>query len=77
MARKPVYEVHRGMIVVRVWRKRRRKSGLYSTSAVRLFRNGTTWQESARFDPPDIPLIRLALDEAYTWILLQAKEFES
>jgi hypothetical protein len=76
MAKKPVYEVRRGIIVVRVWRERSRKSGRYSTSVVRLFRDGTVWQESARFDPPDISIVCLALDEAYTWMLLQTKELE-
>ena len=66
---KPAHEIRRGMIVVRIWRKRSRKRTRYATSVVRLFRNGTAWKESARFDPRDIPVIRLAIDEAFVWML--------
>ncbi|QDV85450.1 hypothetical protein TBK1r_44310 [Stieleria magnilauensis] len=69
MASKPVHVVRRGLIVVRVWRKRTRKQRSYSTSVVRLFRNGNAWKESARFDSQDVPVIRLALDEAFVWML--------
>ena len=69
MAKKPVHEIRRGLIVVRVWRKRTRKQRSYSTSIMRLFRNGNAWKESARFDSRDIPVIRLALDDAFVWML--------
>ena len=69
MASKPVHVVRRGLIVVRVWRKRTRRQRSYSTSVVRLFRNGNAWKESARFDSQDVPVIRLALDEAFVWML--------
>ncbi len=69
MTTKPVHEVRRGLIVVRVWRKRTRSQRSYSTSVVRLFRNGNARKESARFDSQDIPVIRLALDEAFVWML--------
>lgn len=69
MAKKPVHEIRRGLIVVRVWRKRTRKQRSYSTSIMRLFRNGNAWKESARFDSQDIPVIRLALDDAFVWML--------
>lgn len=69
MARTPVFELRRGLIKVRVWQKRTR-SGLRHTIAVtRLFRNGDVWKESNRFGRDDIPLMRLLLDAAYTWIL--------
>jgi hypothetical protein len=77
MPRPPVHEVRRGLIKVRVWRKRTR-SGLRHTVAVsRLFRNGDVWKESSRFGRDDIPLLRLALDEAYTWIFRQSQHSES
>ena len=69
MAKKPVHEIRRGLIVVRVWRKRTRKQRSYSTSIMRLFRNGNEWKESARFDSQDIPVIRLGLDDAFVWML--------
>jgi hypothetical protein len=68
MLRKPIHELRRGLIKVCIWRKRTR-SGLRHTIVVtRLFRNGDVWKESTRFGRDDIPLIRLLLDEALTWI---------
>ena len=76
MPRQPVHEVRRGLIKVRIWRKRSR-SGLHHTVVVsRLFRNGDVWKESSRFGRDDIPLLRLALDEAYTWIFRQSQRTE-
>ena len=68
MPGKPIRELRLGLIKVRIWRNRTR-SGLRHTIAVtRLFRNGDVWKESTRFGRDDIPLLRLALDEAHTWI---------
>lgn len=77
MPRMPVYEVRRGLIVVRVWRKRTRSGLRHTLTIVRLFRNGDTWKESIRFGRDDIPLIHLALDEAYEWIFDDAQRSES
>ncbi|MEZ6117775.1 MAG: hypothetical protein R3C28_14560 [Pirellulaceae bacterium] len=76
MAGKRQHEIRRGLIKVRI---RQRKSNLksgYTVSVVRLYRNGSEWKESARFERDDIPLIRLVLDEAYTWILSRGGELE-
>jgi hypothetical protein len=67
----PVQEIRRGLIVVRVWRKRTRQGLRHTVSAMRLFRDGDNWKESTRFGRNDIPLLRLALDEAHTWIYQQ------
>ncbi len=74
MARQPAHEIRRGLIKVRIWNKRSRKSHGYSTSIVRLFRNGADWKESSRFDSQDIPVIRLALNDAHTWMLTHETE---
>ncbi|MBI1311222.1 hypothetical protein GC176_07935 [bacterium] len=76
MARQPAHEIRRGLIIVRIWPRRSRKSHGYSTSIVRLYRNGTDWKESSRFGPTDIPVVRLALDAAYTWMLSRETETE-
>jgi hypothetical protein len=68
MPRKPVREFRRGLIKVRIWRKRTRSGVRHSVAVTRLFRNGDVWKESARFGRDDIPLLRLLLDEAHTWI---------
>ena len=66
---KPTREIRRGLIKVRIWRRRSKQGTRYSVSIVRLFRNGDQWKESARLGRDDIPLARLVLDEAYTWML--------
>ena len=77
MPRKPAHEIRRGLIKVRIWQTRTR-SGLRHTVAVtRLFRDGDVWRESARLGRDDIPLARLVLDKAHTWILEQSQRSES
>lgn len=68
MSVKTVFEVRRGLIKVCV-RRKRTKSGLRHTVTIkRLYKDGDTWKESMRFGRDDIPLVRLLLDQAYTWI---------
>jgi hypothetical protein len=66
---KPVLELRRGLIKLRIFRRRSGHRLRYSLAVVRLFRNGDQWKESTRFGRDDIPLVRLVLDEAYTWML--------
>ncbi len=72
MSRKPVWEVRRGLIVVRIWQKRTGQGLRHTVTVTRLYRNGDLWKQSSRFGRDDIPLIRLLLDEAYTWIFRQS-----
>ena len=68
---KPALELRRGLIKVRVWQRRSKNNGVrYSLTVVRLFRNGDQWKESTRLGRDDIPLVRLLLDEAHTWMLM-------
>ncbi len=68
MTARPVHEIRRGLLKVRVHRSRGRSSTRYTISIVRLFRNGDVWKMSSRFSRDDIPVIRLLLDEAFLWI---------
>jgi hypothetical protein len=77
MARQPIHELRRGLIKVRIWRKRTRSGLRHTVVVTRLFRNGDVWKESTRFGRDDIPLIRLALDEAHTWIHQQSSKDKS
>lgn len=63
-----VHELRRGYLIVRIWRKKTRSGIRHTISIARLFRNGDTWKESTRFGRTDIPLLRLLLNEAHTWI---------
>lgn len=69
MPRRPSHEIRCGLIVVRMYQKRSKSSSPFSVSVVRLYRNGDQWKESSRLGRDDIPLVRLALDEAHRWIL--------
>ncbi|HEY2413800.1 MAG TPA: hypothetical protein VGI40_16230 [Pirellulaceae bacterium] len=74
MRSKPAFELRRGLIKVRVVRKRT-KSGLRHTVTVtRLFKDGDIWKESTRFGRDDIPLVRLVLDQAFVWIYQNSAE---
>jgi hypothetical protein len=73
MRRKPIHEIRRGLIMVRIWRKRTRSGLRHSVGVTRLFRNGDSWNESSRFGRDDLPVVRLALDEAHTWIYLNTR----
>lgn len=66
---KPTIEIRRGLIKARIWQRRSKNGVRYSLSVVRLFRNGDQWKESTRLGRDDIPLVRLVLDEAHTWML--------
>ena len=63
------WEIRRGLIKVRIWQRRSKNGARYSLSVVRLFRNGDQWKESTRLGRDDIPLVRVVLDEAHTWML--------
>jgi hypothetical protein len=71
MPRKPIHEIRRGLIKVRVWQKRTRSGLRFTVTISRMYRNGDVWKESTRFGRDDIPLIKLVLDEAHTWIHMQ------
>lgn len=68
MATQPIHEIRKGLVRVRIWRKRTRDGLRHTVAVTRLFRNGDIWKESTRFGRDDIPLMRMALDEAHTWI---------
>jgi len=72
MSAQPVFELRRGLIKVRVWRRRTKSSLRHTVTVTRLFRNGDVWKESTRYGRDDIPLVRLLLDEAHAWIYQQS-----
>lgn len=66
---KPTVEIRRGLIKACICQRKSKNRVRYSLNVVRLYRNGDQWKESTRFGRDDVPLIRLVLDEAYTWML--------
>ena len=77
MTASSTHEIRRGLIIVRIFRKRTRDGIRHTISVKRLFRNGDSWKESSRFGRDDIPLMRLVLDEAHTWIYGQQQASNS
>ena len=69
---KPAHEIRLGLIKARIWRKNTRNGQRHTVSVVRLFRNGDVWKESNRFGRDDLPALRLALDQAHSWIFEQS-----
>lgn len=67
-----IKEIRIDLIVARIRRGKSRDGIRYSITLVRLYRNGDHWKESSRLGRDDIPLVRLVLDQAHTWILRQA-----
>jgi hypothetical protein len=74
MAGKTEREIRRGLIKVRIRTRCSKNTQHYTLSVARLYRNGGEWKQSSRFSRDDIPLLRLVLDEAYTWILSEENE---
>lgn len=74
MSKQQVHEIKRGMLVARVSFGHRKGRMRHRLDLFRLFRNGDQWQKSRRFCPEDIPVMRLLLDEAYGWVLLEQEK---
>jgi hypothetical protein len=64
----PAHEIRLGLIKAHIWRKQTRSGLRHTVSVVRLYRDGDVWKESSRFGRDDLPLLRLVLDQAHTWI---------
>ncbi len=77
MSRQPVHVVRFGLIKACVWQNRRSATDKYSITVVRLFKNGSTWKESARFGCDDLPVVRLALDDVHSWVLEKTQQQRS
>ena len=77
MATLPIHEFRKGLIRVRIWRKRTIAGLRHTVSVVRLFQKCDVWNESTRFNRDEIPLVQLSLDEAHTWIFQNQKRYES
>ena len=76
MKRTTTKEIRRGLIIARIRRIRSRDGMRHTISVHRLFRNGDHWKESSRFGQDDLPVIRLVLDLAYTWMLQNGTQNE-
>ncbi|NQV27704.1 MAG: hypothetical protein HQ518_25420 [Rhodopirellula sp.] len=69
-------EIRRGLIIARIRCVRARDGIRHTVSVHRLFRNGDHWKESSRFGQDDLPVVRLVLDLAHTWVLQNGTQNE-
>ena len=69
MKRGHLHEIRVGLVVVRIVKRASRRRGRLAVAAVRLYRDGELWKESSRFGAREIPMLRVALDQAYSWML--------
>ena len=67
-AKPPAHEIRMGLIKATVWANQTKHGIKYVVSFCRLFKNGTEWKESSRFDRDDLPLVAKVSDLAHTWI---------
>ncbi|MCA9008481.1 MAG: hypothetical protein KDB01_01985 [Planctomycetaceae bacterium] len=68
MSSPPSHVIRLDAIIVRIRRRTTRSGVRHSVSISRFYHNGDTLKESTRFSRNDLPIIRAALDEAFTWI---------
>ena len=73
----PVFELRRGLIKVRVWRKQTKLTLRHTVTVTRLFRNGDVWKESTHFGRDDLLQAAKVLDLAHTWIYQQDRTEKS
>lgn len=71
MPRSKVHQIRRGLVIASITCRRTRRGIRHSVAVSRLLRDGDVWKSSTRFNPCDLPLVRLVLDDAMTWILQQ------
>lgn len=67
-ANRPANELRFGSIKVVIWQNESRNGPMYNVTVSRLYREGETWKESHSFGHDDLPVLALALQDAYFWI---------
>ena len=67
-ANRPANELRFGSIKVVIWQNEFRNGLMYNVTVSRLYREGDTWKESHSFGHDDLPVLALALQDAYFWI---------
>lgn len=70
-ANRPVNELRFGAIKVVIWRNESRNGPMFNVTVSRLYREGESWKETHSFGHDDLPVLALALQDAYFWIRSQ------
>lgn len=72
-ANRPANELRFGSIKVVIWCNESRNGPMFNVTVSRLYREGESWKESHSFGQDDLPVLALALQDAYFWIHNQDK----
>lgn len=67
-ANRPVNELRFGSIKVVIWRNESKNGPMFNVTVSRLYREGESWKESHSFGHDDLPVLALALQDAFFWI---------
>lgn len=68
---KPEHTVKFGAIRAAIWKNTGEKGVWYNVTIGRTYKKGSDFKESASFRRDDLPLVKLAVDEAYAWLANQ------
>jgi hypothetical protein len=68
MSKRPVHQVRYGFLKGTIWKNQTRAGEMFHVTIVRLFKNGSKWQESHHFGRDDLLLAAKVCDACHTWI---------
>jgi len=76
--KEPIHEIKFGRIRAAIWENQREDNGdvWYNVVPSRLYKNGDKWSDTTSFRRDDLPIVALALDEAYRWIWHRQRKLE-
>jgi hypothetical protein len=72
--KKPVHEIRIGRIKAAIWQHKVENRKFFSTTIVRLYKDGKYWKQSSSFDLSDLPLVAKVADHAYAFIFNRMQE---
>jgi hypothetical protein len=65
---RPIHEIRLGRIRAAIWENKSAKGTFRTVTLTRLYKQGSTWKESASFDRLDLPLVIKVVDRAHSWL---------
>jgi hypothetical protein len=71
---KPVHEIRLGRIKAVIWPVEGPHGQFYSVTIARIYRDGSSWKESASFGRNDLPLVAKVADMVHTWIFTNPQQ---
>jgi hypothetical protein len=72
--KKPVHEIRIGRIKAAIWQHEVENRKFFSTTIIRLYKDGKYWKDSTSFDRDDLPLVAKVADRVHSWIFEQMQD---